>query len=239
MDLITSGEEPMRILPSIVLAHLLLVLAFVSQTYAKDYLPLAPGAIYTYQANRDDLVGDYSAYTQREEVLKPRLLNGREVIPVLLNKDSFTYFLKDSAGIARYAIQFVNDPEPTILEKLIYDLKYPLDPGNSWDTKTVTFLLFEEYGVDCTATIETLDDVVKVPGGTFQNCLRIRVFGERFLGESSEPSSSGTKVSIDHYYWYAPDVGVVKRTYEQKMGNKDSQMSVKMTVELLEFIKEK
>jgi len=229
----------MRILRSIVLAHLLLVPVVVTQAYAKDYLPLAAGAIYTYQANRDDFVGDYSTYTHREEVLKPRLLNGREVIPVLLNKDSFTYFLKDAEGIARYAIQLVNDPEPAILEKLIYDLKYPLNPGNSWDTKTVTFLLRQEYGVDCTATIETLDDVVNVPGGTFQNCLRIRLLGERFLDESSEPSPSGTKVSIDHYYWYAPDVGVVKRTYEQKMGNKDSQMSVKMTVELLEFIKEK
>jgi len=44
--------------------------------------------------------------------------------------------------------------------------------------KTTTRFLREPISVDKTETIETLTDVVTVPAGTFENCIRIKSSGK-------------------------------------------------------------
>ncbi|MDX1519073.1 MAG: hypothetical protein R3318_03045, partial [Gammaproteobacteria bacterium] len=62
--------------------------------------------------------------------------------------------------------------------------------------------------VPVVATIESMRDTVKVPAGTFRNCMRIRTEGKAFVDAGNYVGN--TVVGVDETSWYAPGVGLVK-----------------------------
>ena len=74
-------------------------------------------------------------------------------------------------------------------------------------------------------TIESVSDEVKVPAGTFKDCLKIKQVGENDAG-----------TAVMGYEWYAPKVGVVKSmvTIKQKTQDGD-QTSENRTYQLESF----
>jgi hypothetical protein len=108
-------------------------------------------------------------------------------------------------------------------EQLILPRK--LAPGHSWKAVSATSVL-QMSGppylalyqlkalVPVTYTIENMNDTVKVPAGTFENCLRVS-------GRGSIPVEAGghignVEVIIETTDWYAPGVGLVKTFRREK-----------------------
>jgi hypothetical protein len=56
-----------------------------------------------------------------------------------------------------------------------------------------------------TLRIDGVDDTVKVPAGTFKDCLKIKHSGANVPGGESDPA-----IKVEAYEWLAPGVGWVK-----------------------------
>ena len=78
--------------------------------------------------------------------------------------------------------------------------------------------------VNINLTIERLSDEVKVPAGTFQDCVKIKQAGENEAG-----------TSVMGYEWYAPKVGVVKSLVTIKRKSKEGLKSETRTYQLVSF----
>ena len=63
--------------------------------------------------------------------------------------------------------------------------------------------------MDKTETIETLTDVVSVPAGTFENCIRIRSYGKTTASPEG-PFRAIPHVEVEGVDWYAPNIGWIK-----------------------------
>lgn len=127
-------------------------------------------------------------------------MNGKRVVPrrvTLTNGHSYLlFFSEERDGIFGVAFQGVNDAEPRLLSPPFWWLRPPLRVGQSW--QTAIQLHNNETVVQMRSTIEKTDEVVSVPAGTFQNCLRVRSVG------------SNENRDLEDVTWYAPSVGTIK-----------------------------
>jgi hypothetical protein len=135
--------------------------------------------------------------------LAARELKGRKVTPRKVEMQaqgrsvtSFHYVGEDENGVYLFAWQDSDDVEPKLNGTPSYDLKKPLKVGNTWDT---TLISGGGSSVPAKATIESIDEVVDVPAGTFKGCLKVHIVG-----------TGNEATGRDSYYWYAPSIGLVK-----------------------------
>jgi hypothetical protein len=161
---------------------------------SESYFPLKPGMRWEYTVTSD-----------RGKTLKliitnlaPRDVNGVTVTPRRWELGGSTFIelmKKDDTGIYRYAEQKGATGAPSLVTPMECHLKFPIALDNSWTmaTKMGTGM------VNITLTIESVSDVVRVPAGTFKDCLKIKQAGKNDAG-----------TSVMGYEWYAPKVGVVK-----------------------------
>jgi len=166
------------------------------------YYPLGEGLSWTYQISMRGLGG---AQSIQETItnLAARDLKGRKVTPRKFeaqvqgqSHSEFQYDAEDARGVYTFAEQQADDVEPKLKEPWAYALKQPLKVGNTWPT---TIDLGNNRSVPAIATIESTDEVVDVPSGTFKGCIRVHSVG---MGKgASKPEA---------HYWYAPSVGLVK-----------------------------
>jgi hypothetical protein len=88
-----------------------------------------------------------------------------------------------------------------------------------WEQSTTTRLLkktgpsqktvFEIFAnVDMEAEIESLDDIVTVPAGRFENCMKITMSGSSFKDAGNYVGL--TLVNVEQTSWYAQGVGLIK-----------------------------
>ena len=87
-------------------------------------------------------------------------------------QSSFSFFASDDTGVYECARQSVDDVEPKMLSWPEYYLKYPLKVGASWDGGREAAL--KNAIIPTTTTIESLDETVTVPAGTFQHCVKTK-----------------------------------------------------------------
>lgn len=90
--------------------------------------------------------------------------------------------------------------------------------GNSWQ-ETGTSSLDSRISFPIKSTIESIDEVVIVPAGTFKECLKIKSVGlaEKVFGEEQVwPPKENVKVERERYEWFAPDVGSIKMIFREK-----------------------
>lgn len=84
------------------------------------------------------------------------------------------------------------------------------------------------------STIESVDEVVTVPAGTFKGCVRVKSVGTTkkdvgaFMGIAT--------IIVEHYDWYAPGVGKIKSIVKEK-SNHLMVGSGEMTMQLETFKK--
>jgi len=85
--------------------------------------------------------------------------------------------------------------------------------------------LESRISVPIKSTIESIDEVVTVPAGTFKECLKIKSVGlgeETFVEEDSDQLfpkdflKEKIKVEVEYYNWFAPNVGLIKAIYKEK-----------------------
>jgi hypothetical protein len=169
---------------------------------SESYFPLKAGMRWEYNVT--------STQGQPQKLIITNLplreVNGVKVTPRKWEMGGKTFIelmKQDDTGVYRYAEQQSETATPSLITPMEYHLKFPIAQGTSWNMTTK----LGDSVVTVGTTVESLSDAVKVPAGTFKDCLKLKQAGE---------NAEGT--SILGYEWYAPKVGVVKSmvTIKQK-----------------------
>jgi hypothetical protein len=84
-----------------------------------------------------------------------------------------------------------------------YLLKWPLKPGDSWEVVSLTMWEVPNVAFNLTLTVESADETVTVPAGTFSHCAKI-------VGAASI-QNQGQPVVVKSTEWYCPNSGLVKQ----------------------------
>jgi hypothetical protein len=174
---------------------------------------------------REGFISEFKTVSQRDNEKRESLmefkvgpktsLNGIEVMTLTntikrANGDIVrgkTFYLENDQGLKIIAHQPPGENIPKMRDYDDWTFKYPLTVGKSWiDNQEVH--LKETCIVPIESVIETMDEIVTVPGGTFDRCLRIKRF---FSGEVNLGSYGGhPNLIYESYSWYAPNVGLIK-----------------------------
>ncbi len=144
-------------------------------------------------------------------------MNGKKVVPQKMesgNRVSFAFIASDDNGIYEYASQSIDDHEPKIFDPPKYILRFPIEVGRSWEINSEIQRLMYRVPITLKATIQSINDTVTVPAGTFKKCVKVVTTGSTkknlgmFMGTA--------KIEVKEFSWYAPNVGLVKMIREEK-----------------------
>ena len=181
-----------------------------------SYLPLTEGIVWEFQHKFLDLKtkDQIGVAKSIKENLAPVELKGTRVIPqifsfyqpaTVLKQKTKSFITEDSSGFYVFANESLKDKEPKILAEKFYLLRFPLTKGSSWKQQSEGLLLHN--------TIESTDETVKVPAGTFINCLLVKklYFHQK---DSDKPVQEAL-------FWFAPDVDNIKVVIKNQPENKE------------------
>jgi hypothetical protein len=134
-------------------------------------------------------------------------------------------FHQSDVGISRVGFLIADGPskKKVMDEHLILPSK--LEEGTEWESVAETKLLTKDgpgrgnnmqivAKVPLENRIESVNDVVKVPAGKFERCIRIHTKG--FTFHKGGYLIGRTLVEIEQTDWYAPGVGLVKSVLQEK-----------------------
>ena len=155
--------------------------------------------------------------------LAPREVNGVKVTPRKWELGGSTFFelmKQDDTGVYRYAEQTSETAPPIMVTPIECHLKFPIAQGNAWDMVTKV----ANNTLTVSQTIESVSDEVRVPAGTFKDCLKIKQVGENKAG-----------TDIMGYEWYAPKVGIVKSMVTIKQKTQAGTTSENRSYQLVSF----
>jgi hypothetical protein len=186
---------------------------------SESFFPLKEGMRWEYQVMSAGGAPKKLIITN----LAPRQVNGTEVTPRKWELGGTTFFQlmkKDDTGIYRYAEQAGDKAPPTLITPIECHLKFPITLGTSWKLTTK----LGDSPLNLNLTIESVSDEVKVPAGTFEDCVEVKQVGG---------SDAGAEVM--GYEWYAPKVGVVKSMVTIKKKSKEKAVTEVQTYELTSF----
>jgi len=208
-----------------IVAALLLVVSLFTPSQGRGdelseaYFPLKEGMRWEYNGISDQGATKKLLITN----LAPREVKGAKVTPRKWELGGTTFIelmKKDDSGIYRYAEQPGENAPPSLITPIECHLKFPIAQGNSWNMVTKV----GNSTLSVSLTIESVSDEVKVPAGTFQDCLKIKQVGENDAG-----------TSVMGYEWYAPKAGVVKSIVTIKQKTKEGTKSENRTYQLVSF----
>lgn len=193
--------------------------------------PLDAGHRWTYRVTTR--LGDDAS---ERETLTLRTL-GRESVAALGDEaawrrrsDSGTdYWLRaDETGIYRVASKSDLDPEPKPDRPHRFVLKAPFAIGTQWQAPTTAYLLMRRNefpreirhthpNVPMTYQIEALAEVLDLPAGRFDRCVRVR--GTASVRIYADPSSGWRDMPLTSLEWYCPGVGLVRMERSEPAGS--------------------
>ena len=186
-----------------------------------DYFPLKYKKLWAYNIqiipSEEDKINYKKTNFSLEKQIIERGKTKIDVYPVIRENQTVYYYSKNKDGIFREAVQFKQSKPVSLEEKKKTVLKFPLQVGNKWSAPSKTYLILRRYAYfDYRANTNFLLNLeltsntatVKVPAGTFRNCLKVEGYGETtFIGDREIGS---IKITIKTSDWYAPNVGLIK-----------------------------
>jgi hypothetical protein len=238
---IGSGDDMKRTLANAVLAAIVVTAMAAggctrARTDLARYFPLKPGMTWTFRfSGSTGATGELTTVNQA-----PRKVFGFTAVPqhnVGGDKSYTEFYADDGLGIRHVAID-EGEGLQSRLSDHSYVIKLPISVGTSWREIDRTF---DGTVYDATTKIESLDDKITVPGGTFSGCVRIRStgFASAMKGNARAPGRisglrlvAGDDLSVEDYYWLAPGVGPVKATHQESRGEGSMAQSIGFTLEL-------
>jgi hypothetical protein len=206
-------------------AALLLALSLVApgqgrcDELSESYFPLKEGLRWEYSVTSNQSETKKLVITN----LAPREVQGTKVTPRKweLGGTTFIELMKqDESGVYRYAEQPGENAPPSLITPIECHLKFPIAPGSSWNMTTK----IGNSTLNLSLTIESVSDEVRVPAGTFKDCVKVKQVGENEAG-----------TAVMGYEWYAPKVGVVKSLVTIKQTAKEGTKSESRTYQLVSF----
>ena len=169
------------------------------------------------------------------KTLKERNLNGINVIPIDYKLESggwISFIAFNNEGGYFYANQTMMQESPVIIKEPRYFIKYPIAKGTKWIINSSTTRLKQGVPIQMNYEIESLEDTVTVPAGTFNNCMKIRAIG------SAKKDIGGSRIADvkkEHVIWYASGIGFIKEMVNESSNNNILGPEGKMFVELESF----
>lgn len=187
-----------------------------------ELFPLRAGHVWTYRVSTR--LGNDAV---ERETLTLRTL-GHEALPALdtagawhrRSDTGLDYWLRaDASGIYRVASKTDLQAEPVLDKAPRFVLKAPYTVGTQWQAGTTTYLLMRhnEFPREIRHThpniamnyqIDAVGDVVDVPAGRFDRCLRVK--GVATVRVYADPASGWRDLPLTTTEWYCPGVGLVK-----------------------------
>ncbi len=198
---------------------LFLSLLCVSCTNKEDsYFPLSNGYKWRYDVSlvtRDGL--------ERQQYILNNLGESElDGVPVYLRKSfggEILYYSISDDGVYYLGNLDSLSLTPQFNENKQLVIPEPLSVDTKWEQSTITKLLKKtgppqrtEFKiiakVPLEAKIESLDEIVDVPAGRFEKCMKISMSGSSFKDAGNYVGL--TLVNVEQTNWYAPGIGLVK-----------------------------
>jgi uncharacterized protein DUF3108 len=198
---------------------------------AEIYFPINEGKVWNYHIA---LTQEGSTATSAAIItsLPSRELLGRVVATQhteWFGQRQLRFIIQDDTGIYEWANQPDGAPEPIIRETTNYFLKNRAKVGTTWASVWQTSQFGRQITFPTTKIVESTDEVVTVPAGTFKRCVKIAITGRT---EVNVPTGIVT-LDGESFEWYAPNVGYVKGTFRESANAPGQPRETNM--ELTEF----
>jgi len=194
---------------------------------AESYYPLKAGITWEYTVTSDK--GGNNKIIIKN--LPPQKIDDKTVTPREWNmggKIVTHYVVEDDSGVYKIADKRPDDKDLTIIKPPVYYIKYPISEESTWDN----IVKMGDRDIQISQTIYSVSDGVKVPAGTFKDCLKIK-----HVGTDISPDKNDTSLSLEAFEWYAPGVGCVKSMATFKKKEKNKEISTEIVTYQLESIK--
>jgi len=183
-----------------------------------EYFPLDKGKYWSYQLTYQTMDGTFKGVYAVENLSVYKVDDQTYYVRQLLD-GSFNYFQIDEKGLLLKGREKTVDLDTKYTDTQQYIFQFPLQVGTAWEDTVLSKALIKtgppqktEFHivakVPVTVKIESMTDVVKVPAGTFENCMRVELSGNAFIDAGNYVGK--TIVRINEINWYAPGVGLVK-----------------------------
>lgn len=172
-----------------------------------SYYPLVPGMTWEYEVSSAASPGNPARLTVSNvgrravgiwAAAGQRIENG--------GRSGYRFIIDRPDYVATVGEQRPGEQTPTIVDPPVLLLKLPAHLGQTWKADTTTTAVAPGTKIDVTSKIESVTDRVEVPGGTFENCLRVVSAGSTNV----QAEGGEAKILIETKLWYAPGVGVVQ-----------------------------
>ncbi|HSR62600.1 MAG TPA: hypothetical protein VLN56_04260 [Gammaproteobacteria bacterium] len=206
------------------------------------YFPLDEGRYWRYDMIYETMDGRFKGIYALE-MLETEEKEGREIYIARTIDGELIFYTVDEQGVKRSGSEKTVDRNTTYSGEELYVFRYPLKEGTEWESVTVSKALIKtgppqktefhiRARVPVSVRIESMHDTVRVPAGTFRNCMRVVLSGDSFINAGNYVGR--TIVKVKETNWYAPGVGLVKsernETTTKKALDKGS-----ITLELAEY----
>ena len=202
---------------TILLVFILCLLTSCGQT-DNEYFPLKAGKYWRYQLTYQTMDGTFKGVYAVENLPKQTIDEQQYFVRTLLD-GSINYLQLDDKGLLLKGREKTLDLDIRFTETDQYIYQFPLQVGTTWEDTVLSKALIKTgppqktkfhivAKVPVTAKIESMTDMVKVPAGTFENCMRVVMSGNAFVDAGNYVGK--TIVRITETNWYAPGVGLVK-----------------------------
>jgi hypothetical protein len=205
-----------------ILLVLLCLLTSCSQS-DNEYFPLKAGKYWRYQLTYQTMDGTFKGVYAVENLPKQTIAEQQYYVRTLLD-GSINYLQLDDKGLLLKGREKTVDLDTKFTDTGQYIYQFPLQVGTTWEDTVLSKALIKtgppqktEFHivakVPVTAKIESMTDMVKVPAGTFENCMRVVMSGNAFVDAGNYVGK--TIVRVTETNWYAPGVGLVKSVREE------------------------
>jgi len=150
------------------------------------------------------------------------------------------YFSEDSDGIFRVGKRTSVEIKPRMDTPMRPVLEYPLEKGMKWQASTHPYVLKRlmpvgealknSFTLPMLYTVVSTNEAITVPAGEYKHC--VKVVGSADLVLYVNPLRGYVTVPFTTEEWYAPGVGLVKMTREEKL-EADTMEGGSYTMELV------
>lgn len=184
-----------------------------------EYFPLKPGLHWDYALHEKNRLVDQVSMLSLRNLKMATRENQRFARRLASDGNEYWLSLGDKALMRagqRTAIDF--EPRMDATPRIVMQLPPALNQAWSVDTRPYILERAEPFRerfsqddskrIELRMTVAALDDVVEVPAGKFERCLRLE--GRGVLNVLADARIGASEVPVTHTEWYAPGVGLVK-----------------------------
>lgn len=219
------------------------LLAACGGTPSPEYFPLNPGLRWEYALHeKNRLVDQVSLLSLRN--LEAVTRDGQPYARRIASDGNEYWLSRSDTALLRVGQRTAIDFAPRMDAAPRTVMQLPPSLKQAWSVETRPYILeraepFRERfsqddskRIELRMTVAALDDVVEVPAGKFERCLRLE--GTGVLNVLADARIGASEVPVTHTEWYAPGVGLVKLVRTESL---DTTQIVggEVTMELLRF----